>query len=68
MGGDTARGRRAGLCELKAGHRVARLSRITLREIAQRVGMRAPSLYSHFASKNAIYDAMFGQAGRSASR
>ena len=22
--------------------------------------MRAPSLYSHFASKNAIYDAMFG--------
>ena len=24
--------------------------------------MRAPSLYSHFASKNAIYDAMFAQA------
>jgi len=24
--------------------------------------MRAPSLYSHFASKHAIYDAMFGQA------
>ena len=24
--------------------------------------MRAPSLYSHFASKNAIYDAMFGDA------
>ncbi len=24
--------------------------------------MRAPSLYSHFDSKNAIYDAMFGQA------
>ena len=24
--------------------------------------MRAPSLYSHFESKNAIYDAMFGQA------
>jgi AcrR family transcriptional regulator len=24
--------------------------------------MRAPSLYTHFASKNAIYDAMFGQA------
>ncbi len=24
--------------------------------------MRPPSLYSHFASKNAIYDAMFGQA------
>ena len=24
--------------------------------------MRAPSLYSHFASKNAIYDAMYAQA------
>jgi len=24
--------------------------------------MQAPSLYSHFASKNEIYDAMFGQA------
>ena len=24
--------------------------------------MRAPSLYTHFQSKNAIYDAMFGQA------
>ena len=38
------------------------LSNITLREIAQRVGMQPPSLYSHFDSKNAIYDAMFGQA------
>jgi AcrR family transcriptional regulator len=37
---------------------------LTLREVAARVGMRAPSLYSHFASKNAIYDAMFGQAWR----
>ena len=34
-------------------------SQLTLRDIAQRVGMRAPSLYSHFESKNAIYDAMF---------
>jgi AcrR family transcriptional regulator len=38
------------------------LAALTLREVAARVGMRAPSLYSHFASKNAIYDAMFGQA------
>jgi AcrR family transcriptional regulator len=38
------------------------LAGLTLREVAARVGMRAPSLYSHFASKNAIYDAMFGQA------
>jgi AcrR family transcriptional regulator len=38
------------------------LAHITLREVADRVGMRAPSLYSHFPAKNAIYDAMFGQA------
>jgi len=38
------------------------LSQITLRDVAERVGMRAPSLYSHFASKNAIYDAMFADA------
>jgi AcrR family transcriptional regulator len=38
------------------------LTEITLREVAARVGMQAPSLYSHFASKNAIYDAMFGEA------
>jgi AcrR family transcriptional regulator len=38
------------------------LAGLTLRDIAHRVGMQAPSLYSHFASKNAIYDAMFGQA------
>ncbi len=37
---------------------------VTLREIAARIGMQSPSLYSHFASKNAIYDAMFGQAWR----
>jgi len=38
------------------------LAAVTLREVATRVGMQAPSLYSHFTSKNAIYDAMFGQA------
>lgn len=40
------------------------LTSLTLREIAARLGMRAPSLYSHFESKNAIYDAMFEQAWR----
>jgi AcrR family transcriptional regulator len=35
---------------------------LTLRDIAARVGMQQPSLYSHFASKQAIYDAMFRQA------
>jgi AcrR family transcriptional regulator len=38
------------------------LTQFTLRDLAERVGMRAPSLYSHFPSKHAIYDAMFGQA------
>ena len=38
------------------------LANLTLRDIARQVGMQAPSLYSHFDSKNAIYDAMFGQA------
>ncbi|MGD8202189.1 TetR/AcrR family transcriptional regulator [Ornithinimicrobium sp. W1679] len=38
------------------------LADITLRQVAERVGMRAPSLYTHFDSKHAIYDAMFGQA------
>jgi AcrR family transcriptional regulator len=40
------------------------LAEFTLRDLAERVGMRAPSLYTHFASKHAIYDAMFGQAWR----
>src|SRR6185437_4437047 len=35
---------------------------LTLRDIAARVGMQQPSLYSHFTSKQAIYDAMFKQA------
>ena len=38
------------------------LAALTLRDVAVAVGMQAPSLYSYFASKNAIYDAMFGQA------
>jgi AcrR family transcriptional regulator len=50
---------------LEAAWQVARergLAQLTLRDVAQRVGMRAPSLYSHFESKSAIYDAMFGDA------
>ena len=38
------------------------LAQITLRDVAERVGMRAPSLYGHLNSKHAIYDAMFAQA------
>ncbi|MEA2057927.1 MAG: TetR/AcrR family transcriptional regulator [Actinomycetota bacterium] len=37
------------------------LAGLSLRELAEQVGMRAPSLYSYFESKNAIYDAMFRQ-------
>lgn len=38
------------------------LSEWTLKDVADRVGMRAPSLYTHVESKLAIYDAMYGQA------
>ena len=50
---------------LDAAWEIARqegLSAVTLREVAARIGMRSPSLYSHFDAKNAIYDAMFAQA------
>ena len=50
---------------LEAAWKVARengLAAVTLRDVATQVGMQPPSLYSHFASKNAIYDAMFAQA------
>jgi AcrR family transcriptional regulator len=52
---------------LDAAWQIARehgLTQITLREIGQRVGMQAPSLYSHFDSKNGIYDAMYAQGWR----
>lgn len=35
------------------------LGGISLRKLAARMGMRAPSLYSYFDSKDQIYDAMF---------
>lgn len=34
---------------------------LSLSDVASRVGMRVPSLYSYFESKNDIYDAMFAQ-------
>ena len=37
------------------------LASLSLRQLAKRVGMQAPSLYSYFDSKHAIYDAMFCQ-------
>jgi len=47
--------------ELIREHGVAGLS---LRDLGQKVGMRAQSLYSYFESKEAIYDALFGQGCR----
>jgi AcrR family transcriptional regulator len=47
---------------LDAAWRLARergLAGWALRDVAEAVGMRAPSLYGYFASKNALYDAMF---------
>ncbi len=43
-------------CELAREHGLAGLS---LRDLARRLGMAAPSLYSYFDSKHALYDAMF---------
>lgn len=37
---------------------------LNLRNLAQRLGMRAPSLYEYFPSKHAIYDAMFAEGYR----
>jgi len=35
---------------------------LTLRDLAHRAGITAPTVYVYFDSKNAIYDAMFGRA------
>src|SRR5689334_9415418 len=35
------------------------LASLSMRDLGDRVGMKAQSLYSYFASKNDIYDAMF---------
>jgi AcrR family transcriptional regulator len=40
------------------------LTALSLRDLARKVGMQAPSLYSYFDSKNALYDAMYAQGCR----
>ena len=40
------------------------LAGLSLRDLGARVGMRAQSLYSYFASKHEIYDAMFAQGNQ----
>jgi AcrR family transcriptional regulator len=52
---------------LDAAWRVARtngLAGLTLRDVAAAVGLRPPSLYSYFPSKDAIYDGMFADGYR----
>ena len=44
------------------------LAAVSLRDVARRVGMRAPSLYTYFPSKNAIYDAMYADGARQLAR
>jgi AcrR family transcriptional regulator len=38
------------------------LAGLSLRDLARRAGISAPTVYAYFESKNAIYDAMFGRA------
>jgi AcrR family transcriptional regulator len=38
------------------------LGALTLRQLAKRAGVTTPTVYAYFDSKNAIFDAMFGQA------
>jgi AcrR family transcriptional regulator len=40
------------------------LAALSMRDLAARVGLRQPSLYTYFASKNAIYDALFSRSWR----
>jgi AcrR family transcriptional regulator len=52
---------------LEAAWRLAErdgIAGLSLRELAGEVGMRAPSLYTYFDSKAAVYDAMFAQGYR----
>ena len=38
------------------------LAALTLRQLAKRAGVTTPTVYAYFDSKNAIFDAMFGEA------
>jgi AcrR family transcriptional regulator len=40
------------------------LAAISLRDLAQRVDLRQPSLYAYFASKHDLYDVMFADGNR----
>jgi AcrR family transcriptional regulator len=38
------------------------LAALTLRQLAKRAGITTPTVYAYFDNKNAIFDAMFGEA------
>jgi AcrR family transcriptional regulator len=42
--------------------RDAGLAALSMRDLATRAGITTPTVYAYFASKNDIYDAMFGEA------
>jgi AcrR family transcriptional regulator len=44
------------------------LGALSLRKLAQRAGITTPTVYAYFESKNAILDAMFGEAAESFER
>jgi AcrR family transcriptional regulator len=44
--------------------RVNGIGGLSLHELARQVGMRQPSLYAYFDSKNGLYDAMFADGNR----
>jgi len=44
--------------------RTSGLAALSLRDLARSIGMKPPSLYSYFDSKNAIYDAMYAQGAQ----
>lgn len=52
---------------LEAAWELARhdgVAAVSLHGIARKVGMRAPSLYTYFSSKHALYDAMFAEGAQ----
>src|SRR5712671_4059886 len=44
--------------------RVQGIGGLSLHALAREVGMRQPSLYAYFDSKNALFDAMFADGNR----
>lgn len=63
--GQIRQGRRREI--LEAAWAIARrggIGTVSLREVGERVGMRAPSIYEYFVSKDALYDAMFAEGYR----